>query len=149
MSKQSQTANMKRLAELLSHDLGYIYGERESGPNGAKREFLTKGRAFMAALGKDLGFAEQKLSVNKAGIACSGEIYLQGLWPGRGGLYMWMEQDLMRQFCICYRSIRNIGDRTNGGNHFIPTAFLATGDYNALLDQFLEFKERSYERKAA
>lgn len=149
MSEKSQTANMKRLAELLSQDLGYIHGERESGPNGAKREFLIKGRAFMADLGKDLGFAEQKISVNKAGIACSGEIYLQGVWPGQGGLYMWMEQDLMMQFCICYRSIRNIGDRANGGNHFISMAFLATGDYPALLARFLRLKECVHERKAA
>ena len=39
MSTKSQENNMRRLAVLLSHDLGYIWGEKECGPNGAKRRF--------------------------------------------------------------------------------------------------------------
>lgn len=43
MSVKSQENNMRRLANLLSKDLGYIWGERESGPNGAKKTFLNLG----------------------------------------------------------------------------------------------------------
>ena len=32
MSHKSQEKNMRKLAELLSQDLGYIWGEKESGP---------------------------------------------------------------------------------------------------------------------
>ena len=46
MSLQSQMKNMKLLAGYLSQDLGYIFGERENGPNGAKKDFLATGRAF-------------------------------------------------------------------------------------------------------
>ena len=54
MSVKSQENNMRRLAELLSHNLGYIFGEREAGPNGDKKTFLnliivgfTKTQKFM------------------------------------------------------------------------------------------------------
>lgn len=47
MSVQSQEKNMRKLAELLSHDLGYIWGERESGPNGDKKTFLKTGKTFL------------------------------------------------------------------------------------------------------
>lgn len=39
MSVQSQEKNMRKLANLLSRDLSYIWGERESGPKGDKRCF--------------------------------------------------------------------------------------------------------------
>ncbi len=58
MSVKSQQANMRRLAQLLSKPLGYIYEERESGPNGAKAEFHAKGRPFLRALAKDLELRE-------------------------------------------------------------------------------------------
>ena len=45
---------MRKLAELLSHDLGYIWGEKEGGPNGDKKVFLNTGKAFLRALAKDL-----------------------------------------------------------------------------------------------
>lgn len=41
MSIQSQENRMRKLARLLSSDLGYIWGERESGPNGAKKETMS------------------------------------------------------------------------------------------------------------
>ncbi len=50
MSLKSQKDNMNAIYSLISIDLGYIYGERESGPNGAKKSFLTKSAAFLRAL---------------------------------------------------------------------------------------------------
>ena len=46
MSIQSQQNNMHRLCDLLGRDLGYLHGEREGGPNGAKKTFLHVGRVL-------------------------------------------------------------------------------------------------------
>ena len=78
MSIKSQQQNMKTIHGLVSQDLGYIHGERESGPNGAKKQFHTKSAAFLRALGNDLGFKEFKVTKNYGGIAVSGEITLMG-----------------------------------------------------------------------
>ena len=88
MSVKSQQVNMKTIHSLVSQDLGYIYGERESGPNGAKKVFHTKSAAFLRALGNDLGFKEFKVTNNYAGIAVSGEITLLGVWGDGTGLYL-------------------------------------------------------------
>jgi len=68
---------MKAIFGLVSQDLSYIHGERESRPNGAKKEFHTKSTAFLRALGNDLGFKKFKVSKNYAGIGVSGEIMLR------------------------------------------------------------------------
>ena len=54
MSMKSQENNMRRLAILLKQNLSYIGGERECGPNGAKKAFLNLGKVFLRALAKDL-----------------------------------------------------------------------------------------------
>ena len=66
MSIQSQENSMRRLAALLSHDLSYIYGERESGPNGDKKTFLRVGKAFLHALSKDLRLRDAKITSTAA-----------------------------------------------------------------------------------
>jgi hypothetical protein len=145
MSKESQTKNMRRLAELLCTDLGYIFGKKESGPNGAKAEFLRKGRAFVSGLAKDLGLTDVRITVNKAGIACSGEICLYGMWKKGHGLFLCLEQNLATRFCILYRSISDPGDLTGGDNRYISTAFLATGNYGLLLERLSEVKPKEAE----
>ena len=133
MSIQSQEKNMTRLAELLSRDLSYIYGEKEGGPNGAKRECLLKGRAFLRALAKDLGFRESNVSSNAAGIACSGEIYLYGMWGDNNGLLVMLEQMTGMGACVLYRTITDIKDRARGGsNHFISLRKFSSCGYEAL-----------------
>ena len=79
MSVQSQEKNMRKLAGLLSHDLSYIWGEREGGPNGDKKVFLNTGKTFLRALAKDLGLVEYKVSDCPGGIAVPGECSLIGL----------------------------------------------------------------------
>ena len=44
MSIKSQEGHMRQLALLLTTDLGCIFGERESGPNGSKKAFLNVGK---------------------------------------------------------------------------------------------------------
>lgn len=58
MSIKSQEGHMRQLALLLTTDLGCIFGERESGPNGSKKAFLNVGKVFLRALAKDLGLHE-------------------------------------------------------------------------------------------
>ena len=150
MSLQSQIKNMKKLGELLSNDLGYDYdGPRESGPNGKKQEFLTTGRAFLSALGKDLGFKEQKVSTNKAGIAVSGEVYLYGMWDD-SGVSVVLEQDIMGDQHIRFRTIEHMKDYTGGGNNFISLPELKAGNYGDIIVKILSLREGyGYERIAA
>lgn len=149
MSYQSQSANMKTLASLLRSDLGYIWGERESGPNGEKKIFHTKGRTFLSALGKDLGFCEMKVTKNYSGIAVSGEVTLMGMWGDGNGLYIQLFQDLMDKSCILYRSICHMKDYSGSYNNYISLSELAAGEYETLITKFLKFKEVMNERYAA
>ena len=139
MSIKTQKANMKTLGKLLSQDLSYIYGERESGPNGAKQEFLRKGKAFMRALAKDLGFTEYDVRVNKAGIATSGEVKLYGMWGEDNGLFIELSQMNIRDACIMYRTISDISGGKCGNNQFLPIATLLIGDYESLRNTFLSY----------
>ena len=149
MSYKSQSANMIKLHSLLKNDLGYIWGERESGPSGDKKKFHTTGRAFLSALGKELGFGEFKVKKSHSGIAVSGEVSLIGLWREGNGLYIQLRQDLMFNTCILYRSIRHMKDYSGGANNFIGMSDMMAGEYDWLLSKFLKFKEAGYESSAA
>ena len=149
MSLQSQTKNMKLLSVLLGQDLGYIYGEREDGPNGAKKQFLTTGRAFLSALGRDLGLAQQKVHTNNAGIASSGEVYLRGMW-GPSGVKLELSQDPMHGRCLSYRYITDMRDTSGIYTSFVTLAELRNADYVALLENIMSLNgESAYGRKAA
>ena len=91
MSVKSQESNMRRLSMLLSHDLSFIGGERECGPNGSKKTFLNTGKAFLRALVRDLGLHDVTVSANSGGIAVSGECTLIGMWE-TGGIYICLYQ---------------------------------------------------------
>ncbi len=134
MSKKTQGDQMRVIAELLESDLGYIYGEREIGPNGDKKAFLNKARAFLTALGKDLGFCEQKVSVNKGGIAASGEVTLRGSWPDGSGIVLTLGQfpSFMEKAAV-YRPIADGAEQKNAVNQWISIGLFKRGDYFALL----------------
>lgn len=134
MSIKSQQANMKTIHKLVSLDLGYIHGERECGPNGAKREFLVKSAAFLRALGKDLGFKECKVHVNPGGIAVSGEATLMGMWNYNNGLYFQIFQSVTHKNDFLYRTIRHMKDYTGGQNRWLPQSIFAKGDYIKLIE---------------
>lgn len=136
MSVQSQEKNMRKLAELLSHDLGYIWGERESGPNGDKKTFLKTGKTFLWNLSKDLKLRDAKVSVNPGGIAVSGECSLIGLWnDGNGGIYVQLSQSSFdRENVLLYRRVQSISDSTGGQNNFVSLNVLQRAYYPWLLD---------------
>lgn len=133
MSVKSQENNMRRLADLLGQDLGYIWGEKESGPNGAKRTFLNVGRTFLRALAKDLGLRDAKITSNAAGIAVSGDCTLMGMWEN-GGIYVKIAQPTCGgELVLCYRTIRNLRDYSGGYNHWLRQEDLWDYSYDRLL----------------
>ena len=148
MSFKSQEQNMRRLAALLSRDLGYIWGERESGPNGDKKVFLNLGKTFLRALAKDLSLRDVKVIANAGGIAVSGECNLYGMWE-ECGLFICLEQPCISQDVLLYRSIRSLKDHKGGYNNYVTRSELATMSYEQLLNRLLTMKkEPRYERAA-
>lgn len=145
MSMQSQKKNMKIIHSLVSQNLGYIFGEHESGPNGAKKQFHTKSAAFLRALGRDLGFQECKVTNNYGGIAVSGEITLMGMWSGGNGLYLQLSQSAMGWQSFLYRQISHIKDYTGGRNQWLPVELFASGKYTELMDILLALRKPSKE----
>lgn len=134
MSMKSQENNMHRLATLLGQELGYIYGEKESGPNGSKKTFLNVGKVFLRALAKDLGLREVTVSSNTGGIAVSGACTLIGMWDN-GGIYVCLEQPTVgRENVLYYRTVRHARDFKGGYNHFITRSELKKWSYSQLLD---------------
>ena len=141
MSVQSQKRNMKAIYDLVSQDLSYIHGEREGGPNGAKKVFHTKTKAFMRALGKDLEFTEFKVANYHGGIAVSGEITLKGVWGEANGLYFQITQPLQPFNSFLYRSIAHLKDSPGGMNQWLPCSLFRSGDYEGLLEALLAMKD--------
>ena len=145
MSMQSQKKNMKIIHSLVSQNWGYIFGEYESGPNGAKKQFHTKSAAFLRALGRDLGFQECKVTNNYGGIAVSGEIMLMGMWSEGNGLYLQLSQSAMGWQSFLYRQISHMKDYTGGRNQWLPTELFASGKYAELMDILLVLRKPSKE----
>jgi len=143
MSIKSQQQNMKIIHSLVSQDLGYIHGERESGPNGAKKIFHTKSAAFLRALGKDLGFKDFKVTNNHGGIAVSGEITLMGMWGEGNGLYLQLFQSVtQRQDFLC-RQIKHMKDYSGSPNQWISCDIFAAGDYGKLITMLTALRNPS------
>lgn len=138
---------MRHLGELLDHDLGYLYGEHESGPNGEKKEFLNSGKRFLKQLGKDLGLTEMKTAMNPSGIAVSGDVTLMGMWNDSNGIYISMSQPMLMDWCLLYREIKHMKDYSGGFNRYLNCAFLKRSSYLELKQKFLNLninKEDAY-----
>ena len=134
MSIQSQKKNMQAIYDLVSQNLGYIYGEREGGPNGAKKQFHTESAAFLRVLGKDLGFKEFNVTNNHGGIAVSGEITLMGMWSEGNGLYLQIFKPVTQWKKFMYRSISHMKDYIGGTNQRLPCWLFEDGDYEGLVN---------------
>lgn len=150
MSYKSQEVNMRRLSELLSQDLSYVFGDNESGPNGAKKTFLHVGKTFLRALGKDLGLHDVKVYSNAGGIAVSGECWLYGLWDN-GGTCVCISQPVCgRENVMLYRTIRDLHDFKGSYNRYFHLHDLKMLSYETLLSNLASLKKegRSYERAA-
>ena len=136
MSIQSQQNNMIRLHELLKEDLGFIAGERERGPNGAKKTFLHVGKVFLRALAKDLGLRDAVIKSNPGGMAVSGDCSLCGMWENNG-IYICISQfGGGGESVILYRAICNRKDCSGRYNHYFQLSDLKAMNYKQLLYQF-------------
>lgn len=148
MSVKSQQANMKTIFSLVSQDLGYIYGERESGPNGAKKQFHSKSAAFLRTLGNDLGLKEFKVHKNPGGIAVSGEITLMGLWGDGNGVYFQISQSLPGRNEFLYRHMSHMKDYSSGANQWLDCDLFHDGNYSAVIDKLLALRKSSEQAEA-
>lgn len=148
MSIKTQEKHMRRLAELTSQNLSYIWGERESGPNGAKREFLNTGKTFLRALATDLAFRESRVSSCPGGIAVGGDVILMGMWGESNGLYITIRgaNDFLSP--VLCRPIRHMKDYSSGANCWMPKDILQ-GYYQQFIKNLLVFKEGETYAKAA
>ena len=149
MSIQSQQGNMRRLCDLLSRDLGHLHGEREGGPNGAKKTFLHVGKVFLRALAKDLGLWDAVVKSNAAGIAVSGECTLCGMWE-ESGIYVCLGQFAAGgENILLYRTIRNRKDYRGGYNNWIGLKDWEAMSYERLLERLGALrKDYAYGRAA-
>lgn len=150
MSEKSQEKNMRRLADLLSRDLSYIWGEKESGPNGDKKVFLNTGKVFLRALAKDLDLRDVKVSSTPGGIAVSGDCSLIGMWEDNG-IYIQISQScLWSELDVLYRTVRHSRDYTGGQNRWLTRSDLAEKSYSYLLETFSALRNggAAYERAA-
>ncbi len=149
MSHKSQEKNMRRLAELLSQDLGYIWGEKESGPNGVKKQFLNAGKVFLRALAKDLGLHKVSVSSNAGGIGVSGDCILIGMWQ-TNGLYVHLSQPCCdRERVLLYRTVRHSKDYTGGRNLYLTRRDLDEMSYPDLLFLLASVREEGAHERAA
>ena len=141
MSIVSQEKNMRRLANLLSHDLGYIWGEKECGPNGEKKTFLHLGNVFLRALAKDLGLHNVTIRANPGGIAVSGECTMIGMWE-ENGVYVGITQThISKPMAIVYRTVRHAKDYTGGHNNWISVEELGKLSYRELLSRLTALRK--------
>lgn len=150
MSVKSQEKNMRKLAELLSRDLGYIWGEKEDGPNGNKKVFLNTGKAFLRALAKDLGLRDVKVTASPGGIAVSGSCSLIGMWEDNG-IHIQISQSCFgADDDVLYRAVQHSRDYTGGQNHWLTRRDFAQMSYGQLLGAFLSLRKEagSYGRAA-
>ena len=140
---------MRKLAELLGQDLSYIWGERESGPNSAKKQFLRTGAVFLRAVGKDLGLQDVKVSSEAAGIGASGDCTLIGMWQ-TNGLYVDICQPCCdRERVFLYRTVRHSKDYTGGHNLFLTRRDLEEMSYSDLLFLLAGLREEGAHERAA
>ena len=143
MSIQSQKKNMQAIFGLVSQDLGYIFGEKESGPNGAKKQFHTKSAAFLRALGNELDLKEFNVSRNYGGIAVAGEITLMGFWDSGNGVYFQISQSLGSEQRFLYRSISHMKDYTGSRNQWMDADLFMKQDYEAVVDLLLALRNEA------
>lgn len=149
MKLSLQQKKMAEIHKLISQDLSYIYGERESGPNGAKKEFLRTSAAFLRKLGNDLEFTEMKVNTNKAGIAVSGEVTLYGKWRDDNCVFFEITQNTTLLNELLYREVKSLNDAVGGINKWLPLSIFMDMDYKRLCNVLLELKRKEVKLNAA
>jgi hypothetical protein len=104
-----------------------------------KEVYLRLGRSVLRSLAKELGLREYRVSVNKAGIAVSGDVTLIGIWDDNNGIYVSLSSPGMFKQngteIFLWRSARHMKDYTGGHNRNMSYEELASGGVEAAATQ--------------
>lgn len=149
MSVKSQTANMRRLALLMSQDLRWLSVCGESKSDDTNKTFLNIGRAFLRELSKDLGLRCAIVTSETENNCVSAACRLYGLWSSNGICISLEQCSGDSRGSVMYRSIRDLHDHKGGYQHFLQTDDLCNLSYEKLLNCFTALrKDICYERAA-
>ena len=96
-----------------------------------KDNYLSSGRSVLRAIAKHYGLVEHVVSVNRAGVAVSGDITLIGMFSDmEHGIYIHMSEPrlfgMYTQPEFYYRSVSHIKDYTGGTNQTMTYEELAS-----------------------
>lgn len=131
MSKSTQIAKMKKIAQLSQKDLGYTWGGEE------KKVWLSTGKAFLRALAADLGLQESEVTSNPGGTGVNGEAILMGMWGEGNGIYVHLCREICGCGCVMHRNIRHMKDYTGGYNNWISSSEFSLGDYDGFVEDLI------------
>ncbi len=96
-----------------------------------KDVYLELGRMVLRSLAKELGLREYRVSINRAGVAVSGDITLIGIWDDNNGIYVNLSSPGMfkqnGEEVFYWRSARHMKDYTGGHNRNMSYGELAEG----------------------
>jgi hypothetical protein len=106
----------RELAVLATKDLNAYTARAQKD----KEAYLSTGRNVLLAIARHYNFEQSKVSINRAGIAVSGDITLIGMFNERQGIYIHMSEPrlygIYGEPYFYYRSISHIKDYTGGIN---------------------------------
>lgn len=83
-----------------------------------RKVFERASKKALKEIGKALGLNPIDVHYNRAGIACSGEATLMGMWSENEGLYFTLDKNLGRP-SLMFRSIKHMKDYTGGINRWL------------------------------
>lgn len=114
--------NLMQLAFLMTNDEPGRYNEE------FKKKLKSVGIRAMRELAELLELKEFDVNFNPAGIACSGDLRLIGMWENGNGIYVMMNKDFPDRPSgdVLYRTVRHMKDWTGGGNNYFEFALLGS-----------------------
>jgi hypothetical protein len=126
--------NLRELAFLMTNGEEGRYNEE------FKKKFKTVGLKAMKELACLLELKEFDVHFNPAGIACSGDLTLIGMWEEGKGIYITMNKDFPNKPWgdVLYRTVKHMKDWTGGGNNYFEFDLL--GSPNGLKERIMNLR---------
>ena len=103
-----------------------------------KKIFRKIGLKAMRELAELLELEEYDINFNPAGIACSGDLRLIGIWSEGNGIYVSMNKDFPNTLWgqVLYRTVEHMEDWTGGPNcYFMFSQLGDPGELKVILSQ--------------
>ena len=106
-----------------------------------KEQFKKVGTKAMRELAELLDLQETDINFNPAGIACSGDLRMMGMWSDGNGIYISLNKDFPNAPWgqVLYRTITDMKDFTGGSNNYFEFALLQFPE--ALKERVLKLKK--------